>query len=100
MIRVKVFITIDIDPDEYPIPADEMSALKLRTAYVNTSMMWTVPHRNIRNTNGVTPMNNYLPTDYQNFIALSRYARWKEDEQSVRLGMKQLKDTLIIWKAS
>ena len=26
-------------------------------------------------------INNYLPTDYQNFIALSRYARWKEDEQ-------------------
>jgi len=26
-------------------------------------------------------MNNYLPTDYQNFIAVSRYARWKEDEQ-------------------
>ena len=26
-------------------------------------------------------MNNYLPTDYQNFIALSRYARWKDDEQ-------------------
>ena len=25
--------------------------------------------------------NNQLPTDYQNFIALSRYARWKEDEQ-------------------
>ena len=26
-------------------------------------------------------MNNYLPTDYQNFIALSRYARWKDNEQ-------------------
>ena len=26
-------------------------------------------------------MSNPLPTDYQNFIALSRYARWKEDEQ-------------------
>jgi ribonucleoside-diphosphate reductase alpha chain len=26
-------------------------------------------------------VNNYLPTDYQNFIALSRYARWKDDEQ-------------------
>ena len=26
-------------------------------------------------------MNNYLPTDYQNFIALSRYARWKDDKQ-------------------
>jgi len=25
--------------------------------------------------------SNYLPTDYQNFIALSRYARWREDEQ-------------------
>ena len=26
-------------------------------------------------------MKNYLPTDYQNFIALSRYARWREDDQ-------------------
>jgi len=26
-------------------------------------------------------ISNYLPTDYQNFIALSRYARWKEDDQ-------------------
>ncbi len=26
-------------------------------------------------------ISNYLPTDYQNFIALSRYARWKDDEQ-------------------
>lgn len=26
-------------------------------------------------------MNNYLPTDYQNFIATSRYARWLDDEQ-------------------
>jgi len=26
-------------------------------------------------------ISNYLPTDYQNFIALSRYARWKEEDQ-------------------
>ena len=26
-------------------------------------------------------INNYLPTDYQNFIALSRYARWKEEDE-------------------
>ena len=26
-------------------------------------------------------MNNNLPTDYQNFIALSSYARWREEEQ-------------------
>ena len=25
--------------------------------------------------------NNYLSSDYQNFIALSRYARWKEEDQ-------------------
>jgi ribonucleoside-triphosphate reductase len=25
-------------------------------------------------------MSNYLPTDYQNFIGLSRYARWLEEE--------------------
>jgi len=23
MIRVKMFLTIDVDPDEYPVPADE-----------------------------------------------------------------------------
>lgn len=27
-----------------------------------------------------TKLNNYLPTDYQTFIATSRYARWLEDE--------------------
>ena len=27
--RVKVFITIDIDPDEYPIPADEDVGLEI-----------------------------------------------------------------------
>ena len=26
-------------------------------------------------------MNNALPTDYQNFIATSRYARWIDDQQ-------------------
>lgn len=26
-------------------------------------------------------MNNYLPTDYQNFIGLSRYARWLPNEE-------------------
>ena len=25
--------------------------------------------------------SNLLPTDYQNFIALSRYARWKDEEE-------------------
>jgi ribonucleoside-triphosphate reductase len=26
-------------------------------------------------------MSNLLPTDYQHFIALSRYARWREHDQ-------------------
>ena len=26
-------------------------------------------------------MNNYLPTDYQTFIATSRYASWIEEEE-------------------
>jgi len=32
--------------------------------------------------------NNYLPTDYQTFIATSRYARWleEEDRKSTRLN--------------
>ena len=34
-------------------------------------------------------MQNYLPTDYQNFIALSRYARWKEDEQRKSFANKE-----------
>ena len=42
-------------------------------------------------------MNNYLPTDYQNFIALSRYARWRDDEQRRETWMKLWIDILIIW---
>jgi len=30
---------------------------------------------------GKVMIDNYLPTDYQTFIATSRYARWLEDEQ-------------------
>jgi hypothetical protein len=29
-------------------------------------------------------MSNYLPTDYQTFIATSRYARWLDDKQKRR----------------
>ena len=29
MIRVKMFITLDVDPDEYPVPADENVAEEL-----------------------------------------------------------------------
>ena len=42
-------------------------------------------------------ISNTLLTDYQNFIALSRYARWKEDEQRRETGVKLSADTLIIW---
>ncbi len=29
MIKVKVFLTLDIDPEEYPIPADENVAVEI-----------------------------------------------------------------------
>mgnify|MGYP003327443432 CR=1 FL=1 len=34
-------------------------------------------------------MNNMLPTDYQNFIALSRYARWKDDVERMNKLMQR-----------
>ena len=44
-------------------------------------------------------MNNYLPTDYQNFIALSRYARWIPEETiEERMGLKLWIDTLTLCK--
>ena len=42
MMRVKVYITIDIDPEEYPIPADEDVGLRLKMAYVNIFTMLMV----------------------------------------------------------
>ena len=39
MMRVKVFITIDIDPEEYPIPADEDVGMEIEDGIVNTSTM-------------------------------------------------------------
>jgi hypothetical protein len=47
--------------------------------------------------NGELNANNYLPTDYQNFIALSRYARWKDDEQRRENWGKLCLDTLTTW---
>ena len=32
MIRVKVFLTLEIDPEEYPIPADENVAEEIETS--------------------------------------------------------------------
>jgi|TARA_A100001391_G_C4950828_1_gene247130 hypothetical protein len=29
MIRVKIFLTLDVDPEEYPVPADENVAEEL-----------------------------------------------------------------------
>ena len=34
-------------------------------------------------------MNNALPTDYQNFIATSRYARWLKKKEEEKRGLKQ-----------
>ena len=41
---------------------------------------------------------NQLPTDYQNFIALSRYARWLPERKEERHGRKQYADTLTSWR--
>tara|TARA_R100000541_G_scaffold54680_1_gene63269 strand:- start:177 stop:338 length:162 start_codon:yes stop_codon:yes gene_type:complete len=32
MIRVKAFLTLEIDPEEYPIPADENVAIEIKEA--------------------------------------------------------------------
>ena len=82
MIQVKIILTISVDPKEYPVPSDgnvgaeiydyikdiihEVEGFKLVSMKIDIKEKW---------------VNNYLPTDYQNFIALSRYARWKDDEQ-------------------
>ena len=36
-----------------------------------------------------------LPTEYQQFIHLSRYARWDYDKGEEKHGTKQLRDTLL-----
>ena len=39
---VKMLIAIDIDPEEYPIPADGKVSRKLRMAFENIFMMFKV----------------------------------------------------------
>ena len=39
-----------------------------------------------------------LPTEYQNYIAISRYARWIEKENRREHGVKLLNDMLVICK--
>jgi hypothetical protein len=39
MIRVKMFITLDVDEEEYPIPADGRVGEELEDGIKNTSMI-------------------------------------------------------------
>ena len=50
--RVKVFITIDIDPDEYPIPADEDVGLEKEDTI--RELFYDVDGAEIRNLKTIT----------------------------------------------
>ena len=47
MMRVKVFITLDIDPEEYPVPADENVAQDIQESI--EEYFYEVEGANIRN---------------------------------------------------
>ena len=47
MMRVKVFITLDIDPEEYPVPADENVAQDIQDSI--EEYFYEVEGANIRN---------------------------------------------------
>ena len=50
--RVKVFITIDIDPEEYPIPADEDVGTEIEDGI--REYFYDVDGANIRNIKTIT----------------------------------------------
>ena len=47
MIRVKVMLTIDVDEDEYPVPADENVAEEIETTL--TEMLYDIGGVTIKN---------------------------------------------------
>ncbi len=47
MMRVKVFITLDIDPEEYPVPADENVSQDIQDSI--EEYFYEVEGANIRN---------------------------------------------------
>ena len=47
MIKVKVFITLDVDPEDYPMPADENVAQDIRDSI--EEYFYEVEGANIRN---------------------------------------------------
>ena len=52
MKRVKVYITIDIDPDEYPVPADEDVGAEIEDGI--REYFYDVDGANIRNIKTIT----------------------------------------------
>ena len=52
MMRVKVYITIDIDPEEYPIPADEDVGMEIEDGICE--YFYDVDGANIRNIKTLT----------------------------------------------
>lgn len=47
MIRVKIYLTIDVDPEEYPVPADENVAQDLQDCI--EEYFYDIEGANIRN---------------------------------------------------
>ena len=76
-----MMLTIEVDEEDYPVPSDG-DVREDFEEYVK-ELFYDVDGATIKHMRVLmeTQRKNYLPTDYQNFIALSRYARWKEDEQ-------------------
>ena len=79
-IKVKITISLDVDKEDYHLPADEDAGQEIENSL--TEFLYDIDGVKIKSIKTIQEnMNNYLPTDYQNFIALSRYTRWKDDEQ-------------------
>ena len=63
MIRVKVFLTLDVDPEEYPIPADENVALEIEEGI--QEYFYDVDGAVIKNIKTIMEWNKCWETIYQ-----------------------------------
>ena len=83
MVKIRIMLILELDPEEYPLPADGNIAEEFQdTMQELIHDVYGVKIKKIRTIqeNQMNKNINELPTDYQNFIALSRYARWLSEE--------------------
>ena len=85
------------DINDMVIHKNETVAM-FRNLYIITRKTDSLPYKQSTTGKGYNPMDNYLPTSYQQYIHKSRYARFLDEDKKRESWSETVADILTLWK--